>query len=298
MISRLLLNLREEAVDHNRRTASGRAVPTVQTLTDTNLIFTSRIIGNLTAEFDYGEDSQNARTRGASENYYSYDFSGEDSDEVYELQSRSTRTGLSSRSGYTFRTSSTDPGASSGTGTIAGSSGSGSGSGSGTNSDKGVNGQKGFTRVAWTASVNTNLSSATGRHPRGEPQTPVVTVEGDRDHLLPGDRSPQMLSPLSPGTMFSDTPTLRASPQSPRSPHLASPSDHREPEEREGYVAEAVGLDQDSSNQRLQARRAELGNEENIELSNLERRPRGGSSREHHLFPDHYRRPPHSTPES
>ncbi|OCB86468.1 hypothetical protein A7U60_g6361 [Sanghuangporus baumii] len=283
MISRLLLNLREEAIEYNRGTSSGDGVPTVRTLTDTNLVFTSRIFGNLTAEFDYEEDTRRFRTRSGSENYYSYDFSGEDSDEVYELQSRSTRTG------HSARTLSTDPGSSSGTGTIAGSSsGSGSGSGSGTTSDKGVGGRKGYSK----------LTSATGRHPRGEPQTPVITV-GENRQLWPlEDRSPHLLSPLSPSTMSSLPPTLRTSKHSPHPPPTASPSDYREVEEHEGFTRKDIGADRDSSNLRRQAQSPVLGNEEAIELSNLERRPRDESGREYHLFPNHYRRPPHSTPES
>ncbi|KAL5498765.1 hypothetical protein ACEPAH_2120 [Sanghuangporus vaninii] len=297
MISRLLLNLREEAAEYNRRTSSGDGVPTVRTLTDTNLVFTSRIFGNLTAEFDYEEDTRRFRTRGGSENYYSYDFSGEDSDEVYELQSRSTRTG------YSARTLSTDPGSSTGTGTIAGSSsasasGSGSGSGSGSSSDKGVVGRKGYSKLGRAASVNTTLTSAMERHPRGEPQTPVVTV-GENRQLWPLEvRSPHLLSPLSPGTMSPLSPTLRTSRHSPHPPPTASLSDHRKIEEHEGFTREDFGADRDSSNLRRQAQSPVLGKEETIKLSNLERRPRDESGREYHLFPNHYRRPPHSTPES
>ncbi|KAL5514434.1 hypothetical protein ACEPAG_2522 [Sanghuangporus baumii] len=293
MISRLLLNLREEAVEYNRRTSSGDGVPTVRTLTDTNLVFTSRIFGNLTAEFDYEEVTRRFCIRSGSENYYSYGVSGEDSDEVYELQSRSTRTG------YSARTLSTDPGSSSGTGTIAGSSsGSGSASGSGSTSDKGVVGRKGYSKLGWAASVNTTLTSATGRYPRGEPQTPVTTVGENRHLLLPEDRSPHLLPPLSPGTMLSLSPTLRTSPHFLHPPSTVSPSEHKEVEEDEGFSRDDIGADRESSNLRRQAQSPIVGNEEDIELSNLERRPRDESGREYHLFPDHYRRQPHLTPES
>lgn len=46
MMSRLLLNLRQES-----RSVHGSRATATQTMTDTHLVFTTRIVGNLTADF-------------------------------------------------------------------------------------------------------------------------------------------------------------------------------------------------------------------------------------------------------
>lgn len=191
MISRLLLNMREESFQNSRRSTSSTRV---STLTDTNLMFTSRVFGNLTAELDYGSP------------WDSYEYSGEDSEEGYELQSRGGRSRLTERSMYTA----TDPGTS---------------SGSGTGSAKGKSnaGRLEQPKLAWSASVNTIASSSSaGRRWVDEPQTPATAVDESIVGLLPsGERSPQLVSPLSPATMHSSSPTLLQ--PSPLSSHPHSP---------------------------------------------------------------------------
>ena len=77
MISRLLLNLREEAVQAQQY-AGAPAETVTQTVTDTRLIFTSRIIGNLTADLDYNdhayssEGSHNRRPSGPRSDHEGY----------------------------------------------------------------------------------------------------------------------------------------------------------------------------------------------------------------------------------
>ncbi|TDL17545.1 hypothetical protein BD410DRAFT_794241 [Rickenella mellea] len=79
MMSRLLLNLRQESKKRDRHQTSHAAT----TLTDTNLIFTTRIMGNLTADLrgddsdsSYGYTSSGERTRDGT--IYSSEFGSTD----------------------------------------------------------------------------------------------------------------------------------------------------------------------------------------------------------------------------
>lgn len=254
MISRLLLNLREEAVQAQQY-AGAPAETVTQTVTDTRLIFTSRIIGNLTADLDYNDhaySSEGSHNRSwnrsrhgdnGGDNYCSY--AGENTDEFYELQSFNT----GARSGYTSNTWSDDPTSSSGTGTYAGtSSGAASSSGSGSHSGrresdrgKGIRGVSRRKRnMAWKTSVNTASSSIDkdlGLVGEYDVQTPATAVEPSLLllPLLPNREhggAQNLLSPISPTTTNSTSPTLvQPSPLSSVSPHFRRFTDQSELED-------------------------------------------------------------------
>ncbi|EJD05631.1 uncharacterized protein FOMMEDRAFT_166003 [Fomitiporia mediterranea MF3/22] len=300
MISRLLLNLREESVQYNRRSASRSRSSTIPTLTDTNLIFTSRIIGNLTADLDY-ESVGSFHARDGSENYYGY--SGEESDELYELQSRSTRSGITSRSKYSGRSMLSDPGSSSGTGTIAGSP---SGSGSGADSGMSRIDRTRQSKLTWDQSANTASSSTAGRHRMDGLLSPTTAVESHLGLLPSGERSPQLLSPLSPATSRSIAPALDQ-PTTLVSPHPTSPiSPDRardlafitmsRSEDWDGNVERGSSGNRERARQRMHFHSA--GTDEAIEMSSFKRQTRPEGSYDHDLYHDHYRRAPHSLPDT
>ncbi|KAH8115879.1 hypothetical protein DFH11DRAFT_1582617 [Phellopilus nigrolimitatus] len=272
MMSRLLLNLRDESVRHRQRSASGDRSTTAQTHTDTNLVFTTRIIGNLTAELDFEFDSTGSshrgnRSRSTEENYGSYG-GDDDTDDLYELQSLSTRSGFTARTGTVDLeiTSMTASGSASG-------SGSGSGSGSNQSAREGKGRARDKSRLAWVQPDNI----ASDRGTVNVLPSPATAAESDGDlHagvLFHRSRSPQAQSP-----------TLSQS--SPLSPyprgHGLEPGidDDVNDTQRTEYPVERVPL-----------RASGVG--ETLEMTRLERRTRGqDSSGDHDLYHSQYRQPP------
>ncbi|KAI5119073.1 hypothetical protein M0805_005491 [Coniferiporia weirii] len=271
MISRLLLNLREESMQYGQRHSSGPLASASQTLTDANLVFTTRIIGNLTADLDgYGSSGSSS---GRVESYYY----GDDS-ESYELQSLSTRSGRTAPTGHigadiVAGVIDLEHASTSGTRTVAASlpasaSASGSGSESGKSSRGGKGKERGRSRLAWPHSMH-SLSSASERT-RGR-------------NTGRSARTPQRLSSLSPESAYIPPFLDEQHSYPPDSPYLRvrgrDSDDGVEGDEDERYRETVPAVPVLAS-----------GTSEAIEMTRPERRPRGlDSSHENDPYHGHYR---------
>lgn len=310
-MSRLLLNLREESARHHVHAAGGGSRSfTAHTLTDTNLIFSTRLMGNLTAEIDYDD----------GENYYTYGGTTDDDEDYRGL--RSAQSALSMRSGFTAGTSRStgtgtgtalesegveiELGSMAGTGTIAGSSsGSGSGSGSGSRKGKGraIRGiGRPPSRGGWSAYTSTGSSSLGGSWDE-EVESPTSAVEDPRVGLFTNrrldiDSSERRRPPSSPLSPASASTSAQAS-----SPHLSPSSTFGvgSPNWGSGGVAGDSGGEErnhgegDNEQGRGHQQQLLVTVGEAFEMTRMDRRRHGrGNGDEHDLHHDHYRQAPYT----
>lgn len=262
MMSRLLLNLRQESVRYNRGRSSNSRSITTDYLTDTNLIFSTRVMGNLTADLEMEEGAYGSH-------YYGY---GSD-DEFYELQSRrSARTGRSTQTSSTGRTRTTHTSSSeaatelttfSGYGTAAESS---SGSGSGTESRK------------------VRRRSRTG-FPGTGPRAATTSWANEETPTSPMDATPVHIT-LPP-------PIIPSFPRTPSTPHITSPSSHQTSpllpfSPQQASPEDFWGSSRIARRERSRSRVSHAS--EAIEMTRMDRRQTGpDTSHEHDLHHDHYR---------
>ena len=321
-MSRLLLNLRAESARHHVNTANGagRSI-TAQTLTDTNLIFTTRFLGNLTAEFEDNGD-----------NYYTYGGTTDDEDDVRAL--RTAQSGHSMRSGYSTRTGRSamtgtgseaegmefELGSMSGTGTFAGSSsGSASDSRKGKGKGRAPRGGRSSSRGGWSGYTSTGSSSMGGawdeethvQSPTSAADDPHVGLFTNRRlDVDPSARRPAAnTSPLSPTSAQSLSPTLnQLSPSISSATYLGASSSgssggggSQRPlwaGDRDGSGGEEAergpGEDRENNQQRnFSHGQLSVVVGEAIEMTRMDRRRHGrGGGYDHDLHHDHYRQGP------
>lgn len=305
-MSRLLLNLREESARHHVHAAGGGSRSyTAHTLTDTNLIFSTRLMGNLTAEIDYDD----------GENYYTYGGTTDDDEDYRGL--RSAQSAHSMRSGFTAGTSRStgtgtgtalesegveiELGSMAGTGTIAGSS-SGSGSGSGSRKGKGraIRGiGRPSSRGGWSAYTSTGSSSLGGTWDEEmHIESPTSAVEDPRVGLFTNRRLDRPFSPFSPASASTSaqapSPTLtQLSPSNTfgvGSPYWVSGGVSGDSGGEERNHGEG---DNEQGRGHQQQLLVTVG--EAFEMTRMDRQRHGrGNGDEHDLHHDHYRQAPYT----